>query len=277
MVTVPPTCVSGLYFGEIVHRRLRPVSHTFRYRVCGLLVDLDEVADLDRRLRLFSYNRPNLFGFYDRDLGPRDGSSLRHWIDRHLSAVGIDPMGGSVRVLCFPRLFGYVFNPLAIWFCYDSSGRLVALLLEVSNLTRESHSYLLRVAPEDGGTVISASFDKTFYVSGFIDMAARYECRVLEPGTRVAVGIRELEHFNETLLATWSGRRVPLTDRSLLRAFVSFPLMTFKVSAAIYWQAIRLMSKGVPHYAHVSAPAGELTYAGFARRAFTPAEDPAAP
>jgi len=250
----------------VVHRRLRPVIHSFRYQVCGLLVDLDEVAELDHRLALFSFNRPNVFGFCERDHGPRDGSSLRTWIDQHLYRTGIDLSGGSVQVLCFPRVFGYVFNPLAIWFCYHGDGRLAALLLQVSNLAHQTHSYLLSVAPGGAGPWITASFAKEFYVSGFVGMDARYECRVLEPGDRMDVAIREFERCDPTLIATWSGRRIPLTDMSLLYALSRFPLMTFKISAAIYWQALRLIRKGAPRYPMTSAPHLELTYAGAAER-----------
>jgi DUF1365 family protein len=267
MVTGPaPPLTSCLYFGHIVHHRLQPVTHTFRYQVCGLLIDLDELAGLDKRLRLFSCNRPNLFGFSEYDHGPHDGSSLRHWIDWHLAAIGIDLAGGAVRVLCFPRHFGYVFNPLAVWFCYDQSGGLVALLLEVTNLEHESHSYLLSVAQGSRGQWISASFDKKFHVSDFVEMDAKYECRLLEPGDQIAVAIREFEHSVETLIATWNGRHVPLTDRSLLYTLARFPLMTMRISAAIHWQGLRLIGKGVPRHAHVSAPPLELTYAGSAHR-----------
>ena len=271
------TGASCLYFGHVVHQRLRPVAHSFRYPVCGLLVDLDELAELDQRLAFFSFNRPNVFGFCDRDHGPRDGSPLRAWIDRHLAEVGIDVSEGAVRMLCFPRLFGYVFNPLTVWYCYHRSGRLAALVLEVSNMAHQSHSYLLSVDSGHGDGWISASFAKQFYVSGFIGMDARYEVRVLDPGDRMGVAVREFEHADETLIAAWDGRRVALTDASLLYTLARFPLMTFKISAAIYWQALRLISKKVPLYPQDTAPHLELTYAGAAHHDVRQAADPAVP
>src|SRR4029453_8057216 len=185
MVIEPgPSGASCLYFGHVVHERLRPATHRFRYQVCGLLVDLDELCSLDRRLALFSVNRPNVFGFRERDHGPRDGSSLRPWFGRHLSRIGVDASDGPVRVLCFPRLFGHVFNPLTVWFCHRRNGEVAALVLEVSNMIHESHCYMLSVDSSRDGW-LSASFDKRFYVSGFVGMDARYECRVLDPGERM--------------------------------------------------------------------------------------------
>jgi uncharacterized protein len=275
--TAPPA--SGLYFGRIVHRRRRPVEHGFAYDVCGLLVDLDELPELDRRLRLFSWNRPNVFAFNHRDHGPRNGSSLKDWVARHLAAVGIDLDGGRVLVLCFPRLFGYVFNPLSVWFCYRPDGSLAALVLEVSNMAHESHSYLLSAGPSDNGRWLSARFAKVFHVSDFVSMDAEYCCRILAPGERVCMQIRELEHADETLVAVWRGRRVPLTDATLLYALARFPLMTFKVWTAIYWEGWRLVRKGVPRYPRSEALARELTYAGWARAEprIPRAADPATP
>jgi DUF1365 family protein len=266
-MVIPPRLpgASCLYFGQVVHERLRPVTHRFRYQVCGLLVDLDELCSLDRRLALFSVNRPNVFGFCERDHGPRDGSPLRPWIERHLSRIGVDASHGPVRVLCFPRLFGHVFNPLTVWFCHQRNGDVAALVLEVSNMTHESHCYMLSVDSERDGW-LSASFDKRFYVSGFIGMDARYECRVLDPGDRMCVRVCEFERGDETLRAAWHGRRVPLTDASLLYTLVRFPLMTFKISAAIYWQALRLIGKGVPIYRKDAASPVEPTYVGTAAR-----------
>jgi len=272
MVTRPRTRgASCLYFGHVVHQRSRPVTHRFRYQVCGLFVDLDELSDLDRRLALFSVNRPNVFGFCERDHGPRDGSSLRTWIERHLSRAGIDVSDGPVRLLCFPRVFGYVFNPLTVWFCHRRSGEVAALVLEVSNMARETDSYVLAVDAEGEAGVFSASFDKRFYVSAFIGMDARYEVRVGTPGDRMSVTVREFEHGDETLRAAWYGRWVPLTDASLFLTLVRFPLMTVKISAAIYWQALRLLGKGVPVHQKEAASPFEPSYAGTARRERQPA------
>ena len=257
---------SCLYFGRVSHQRVRPVAHRFQYDVCGLLADLDELGELDRRLALFSFNRWNVFSFFDRDHGPRDGSPLRPWIDRHLSAIGIDLAGGPVRVLCFPRLFGFVFNPLIVWFCYHRDGRLLAMLLEVSNMARESHGYLLSVPGGSSGGTLSASFSKQFHVSAFIGMDARYHCDVIEPGASIGALIREFEQGRETLIASWTGRRHPLTERNMVYALARYPLMTFKIVAAIYWQGWRLVRKGVPRHDRSATPAVEVTHAGSAQR-----------
>ena len=177
--------VSCIYFGRVVHRRTRPVEHRFHYRVWSLFADLDELPALAVRLPMFSINRSNVFSFFERDHGPRDGSPLRPWIERHLRTAGVDASGGPVRILCFPRLFGYVFNPLSVWFCHDRSGRLVAVLLQVSNLSGNWHNYLFS-ADQPGGRP-SACFEKRFSVSAFTSMNARYECSVEQPHERFEV------------------------------------------------------------------------------------------
>ena len=236
---------SCLYHARVMHKRLRPFVHRFDYRVFTLLLDIDELPDLDRRLRGFSYNRANLLSFWDRDHGPRDGTPLRPWIEGHLAHAGIDIAGGPVRLLCFPRLLGYVFNPLSIWFCSHPTQGLQAILYEVRNTFGESHSYLIPVAADqrDGRPIVQAC-DKRFYVSPFIEMESDYRFRLREPDERLSVLIRQAVRDGEILLATMTGRRVPLTATSLLRAAIAFPLMTQKVIVAIHWQALRLWLKG---------------------------------
>ena len=123
-----------------MHRRLRPRLHRFKYRVFAALFDLDELPDLDRRLRLFAWNRWSLFSFHDRDHGP-SGSDLRGWLDGLLAGAGIAP-GGPKRVLCYPRILGHVFNPLSVWFCDDAAGALKAIIYEVHNTYDEGHAYV---------------------------------------------------------------------------------------------------------------------------------------
>jgi DUF1365 family protein len=236
---------SALYFGEVMHKRLRPFVHAFRYRVFSLYIDLGELEACDRALRLFSHNRWNLVSFHDRDHGPRDGTALRPWIDSQLAAAGIELAGGAVRLLCFPRILGYVFSPLSIWFCHHADGRLLAVLYEVRNTFGGKHGYLVPVAAEQsGGGAVTQSADKHFYVSPFIAMESRYHFRLAVPAERLAVAIRQEVPQGGQLIARQTGRRRPLSDAGLLRAFVAYPLMTAKVIGAIHWQALRLWFRG---------------------------------
>jgi hypothetical protein len=237
-----------LYFGEVMHRRVRPVAHEFRYRVATLCVDLDEIDALSRRLRLFSRNRFNLFGFDDRDHG--DGGDLRAWAERQLAAAGIAARGGRIRVLCFPRLLGYVFNPLTLYFCHEPGGALRAVIYEVHNTFGERHAYALPVSGEGVAPhAIVQRAEKGFYVSPFVPMAAEYRFRLRPPGERFALAIREHDAAGDILHATLHGRRVPLSDAALLRACLAYPALTMKVIGAIHWQALRLWLKGVPFHA----------------------------
>lgn len=252
---------SCLYFGRVMHKRLRPFRHRLDYRVFSLYLDLDELPALARRLRLFSHNRWNLFAFQDRDHGARDGAPLRAWIDGRLAEAGIDLEGGAVRLLCFPRVLGYVFNPLTIWFCHHRSGRLAAVLYEVRNTFGEKHGYLIPVDPARApGAPILQSCDKAFYVSPFIAMTATYHFRLAEPDERLAVLIRQWTPEGELLIASQTGQRRPLTDARLAGAFFAYPLMTLKVIGAIHWHALKLWRKGAKIVPRPAPPARAVSH-----------------
>ena len=175
-----------VYFGEVMHRRLGAVRHRFTYRVFSVLLDLDRLETLGRRLKLFSYNRVNIFSFQDRDHGARDGSPLRPWVERHLSAAGLGHLrGGRIRLLCFPRLWGYVFNPLSVFFCEAPDGTLAAILYEVSNTFGERHCYLEPVNPSAAG-VIEQGCAKRFYV--FESIAEEFTRRVADFTRSLKIG-----------------------------------------------------------------------------------------
>lgn len=249
---------SGLYVGTVVHRRLKPVRHRLSYRVFSLLADLDELPELDRRFRLFSHNGFSLFGFRDRDFAARDGRPLRQWAAENLERAGIEA-DGPVRLLCFPRVLGFVFNPLSVWFCHRRDGSLAAIIHEVSNTFGQRHSYLIPAAPGPDG-IVRQSCDKRFYVSPFMEMATSYQFRILPPGERVAVAIHQTDAQGAVLHASLSARRVELSDAALASQWLRHPLMTVKVVAGIHWEALHLWRKGLGLQPRPEPPAEPVTF-----------------
>jgi len=250
---------SCLYVGEVMHRRARP-HHRLRYRVFSLLIDLDELPALDRRLRWFSHNRFNLLSFHDRDHGRRDGTPPRAWVDAALAANGIET-GGRIALLCFPRLWGYVFNPLSVFFCHARSGALSAILYEVRNTFGDKHGYLIEVPRDrEPGATIDQACAKGFYVSPFLPLAGEYRFRLKPPGERLAIQIRHLIDGAQALLATHTARRETLSDTSILRNVIRHPLMTVKVIAGIHWEALSLWLKRAGFHRRPEPPAHDVTF-----------------
>jgi DUF1365 family protein len=239
-----PTSASAIYDGWVMHRRLSPRHHAFRYRVFALLLDLDELRSLSR-LRLFSWNSLGVTSFQNSDHG--DGRDLRTWLDSLLAREGILARG-PMRVLCYPRLLGYVFNPLSVWFCHDDEGELAGIVYEVHNTLGERHAYALRV--EGKNNLIHQACQKDFYVSPFLSSDCHYRFRIRPPQDDVLIAINETEAGQPVLTATFAGKRRPLSDASLLMMLLQHPLMTLKVIAAIHFEALRLMLKGVKRHAH---------------------------
>jgi DUF1365 family protein len=259
---------SALYVGAVMHQRLRPARHRLRYRMFSLLVDLDELPALARRLRLFSLDRFNVFSVHQGDHG--DGASgseggLRGWVERQLRGAGL-ASGGAVRLLTMPRILGHAFNPLSVYFCDRPDGTLQALIYEVNNTFGERHSYLIAVEPAprgDDALVVVQRCAKEFRVSPFLPLDLRYEFRVEPPGRdRPALSVAVTAHDDVGALvhARFDAQRRPLDDGALARAFFSHPLLTLKVVAAIHWEALRLWLKGVRlQPAPAAAPAGPVT------------------
>ena len=256
----PSTAAAALYTGEVMHARLKPMGHRFSYRVLSLLIDLDRLKDADRQSRLFGVNRAALYSFHEKDHGSRDGSSLRDYVRARGREQGVDLEGGQILLLCYPRLLGYTFNPLSVYFCTDAAGTLALLIYEVRNTFGAIHSYVLPVtASQTSDAGVRQEQDKLFYVSPFIEMAMRYRFRVTPPGDAVKIRILETDREGPLLAATFHGVRHGLTSRALLKSFASLPLVTFKIVAAIHWEALRLWLKGaklVPRATHETAQAG---------------------
>lgn len=245
---------SCLYAGVVMHRRFKPRAHRLRYRVFWSLFNLDELPHLPERLRLFSIDRFNLFGFYTKDHGDGSARPLRQQVESYLTEAGIDLDGGAIHLLCMPRLLGFVFNPLSVYYCHDRAGALKAVLYEVHNTFGQRHSYLIPV-DMDTGEALEQRCLKAFYVSPFMDMDIAYRFRVQAPGERIALFIESADAQGPVLIASLAGTRRPLTDAALLRAFLAFPLMTLKVVAGIHWEALKLWLKGLRLKPRPPAPA----------------------
>lgn len=252
-----------LYPSRVMHLRQYPVRYRFFYRVFYLLLDIDRLAESAARLRFFSYNRWNLLGFHDRDHGSHDGQPLRPWLERLLRGQGVELEGGRIRLLCMPRIVGYVFNPISIFYCEHRDGALRAILCEVHNTFGERHCYLLsrRGAPMDYSDPHHKA--KLFHVSPLIGMGGEYRFRFSAPGEQFRILIRLFQqHAGQArmLVATsLDGERQSLSDRALLRQLARMPLMTFKVAAAIHWQALKIWLRGASFFRKPAPPVQELS------------------
>ena len=238
---------SALYRGAVSHRRLRPRVHHLNYRVFWLLVDLDEVDGLDRRLRLFSRNRFNLLSFHDRDHGDGSGAGLRRHIEALLRRAGLDLEGGPIRLLTMPRVLGYVFNPISLYYCHHADHRLAAMVYEVTSTFGIRHAYVIPVPLEDQTTgLIRQGAAKALYVSPFMGMEMDYEFRGHAPGPRLDLTIDGIDAEGVLITASVAAERRELTDWNLLGAVAAMPFLTLKVMTAIHWEALKLWIKRVP-------------------------------
>ena len=248
---------SAIYEGTTTHVRRKPFEHRLQYGLFSLLVDLDELDEL-ARMPFFSHNRTNLVSFFDQDHGARDGGDLREWITAKLETSGVDGTPGRIRLLCLPRIAGYEFNPLTVWFVDDAAGAPRWILYEIHNTFGEAHSHLVEVDESDDHR---HGFRKEFFVSPFFDVEGGYRVRISQPGERISVAITYEVEDETVFTATLAGRRVPLTSKSLLGATVRYPLITFKIMAAIHWEAAKLWVKGARYRKRPAAPVDEVSVA----------------
>ena len=233
---------SCLFDGEVVHVRHAPVRHRLAYRLFMGLFDLDELPDLASRCRLFGYNSAGLFSFQDRDHGDGSGHSLRPQVEQVLSQAGIDPPGGPIRLLCMPRLLGYVFNPLSMYFCFDHCGQIGAIVHEVNNTFGERHFYALPAKTEMDGQV-RQDCAKLFRVSPFLPLDMDYRFAIEPPADKTSVHIVVERDGTEMLSAWFKGNRIRFSSATLLGLLMRHPLMTLKVVAGIHWEALSIWRK----------------------------------
>ena len=234
---------SCIYNGTVVHKRYKPKEHFFKYSVFSLLLDLSELEILNDKISFFSFNKFNLISFFEKDHGNRDGSSLVGWVKNNLEENKISIENIKIKLLCYPRIFGYVFNPLSIFFVYDQNEKLVSILYEVKNTFGEQHTYVFKIDNENN--LIQNTCSKKFHVSPFIDMDCNYFFRILKPGERLSVVIDQYDQIGKILYASQDGKKADLTGTELIKSYLKHPLMTFKIISAIHFEAFKLWIKGI--------------------------------
>ena len=234
---------SCIYIGSVIHKRFKPKKHFFKYSVFSLFLDLDEINELDKQIPFFSYNKFNILSFFDKDHGYRDGSSIKDWLIHVLQKKNISTINIKIKILCYPRIFGYVFNPLSIFFIYDADSNPIAILYEVKNTFGEQHTYVFKIDIKN--KQILNNCKKKFYVSPFMDLESKYFFKVLIPNERLSVIIDQRDKEGKLLFASQDGERVKLSSKNLLKSYLKHPLMTLKIISAIHYEALKLWIKGI--------------------------------
>ena len=233
---------SCIYNGVVTHQRFKPVKHTLKYKTFSLLIDLDELELLRNKISIFSLNEFNVFSFYNKDHGLRDGSFLKDWVIENLRKFNISSQITKVKLLCYPRIFGYVFNPLSIFYCYEKEN-LRAIFYEVKNTFNEQHTYIFKVTKDSN--LIQNNCSKKFHVSPFIEMNCNYFFRLLKPGNKISVIIDQYDSEDKILYASQDGFRSDFNTKHLIKSYLKHPIMTFKIILAIHFEAFKLWAKGI--------------------------------
>jgi len=234
---------SSIYNGTVIHKRFKPKTHYFKYSVFSLLIDLSELDYLSKKIKIFSHNKFNLVSFYEKDHGNRDGSSLILWVKKNLKDNNIDFENVKIKLLCYPRILGYVFNPLSVFYIYNVDEKLICILYEVKNTFGEQHTYIFKV--DNDQNLYQHSCSKKFHVSPFIEMNCKYFFRLLKPGEKISVIIDQYQTDEKILYASQDGKRADFNTKELIKSYVKHPFMTFKIILAIHFEAFKLWVKGI--------------------------------
>lgn len=244
--------------GRTTHVRFKPFERRFAYRLAQIRVDIDRLPAIASGLGLFAYNRFNLFSFHDRDHGDRSGAPLRAWAEATFARAGIDLAGGRIELQCFPRMLGFVFNPLSLYFGHGPDGALRGVIYEVNNTFGETHAYVARA---DGDAIHDHETAKIFHVSPLMAVEGDYRFRIAAPDGSLHLSIENRVAGERRHLATLVTRARPLTDRWLMGVFFGLPLSTLQVVIGIHWQALKIWMRGATYRAKPAPPEESVSLA----------------
>lgn len=242
---------SRLYECVVMHRRLLPKRHEFVYRIFLFLLDLDELPEIERRIPFFSVNSPNLYSLSKDDYFQFHSRGIRKNLETFLATQKFTTPVGRIQLLTLPRLLGYTFNPVSIFFCFDSEDRPLVSVIQVGNTFGELKPFLVPVTPE-GGFRLRAP--KNYYVSPFSELDLDFDFRFETPGDRLRVHIDDWRGDERVLVSSLTGASVPLDAGNLARLSLKYPLVTLKVIFLIHWEALRLWLKKIPFRMKESEP-----------------------
>ena len=253
---------SKLFSNTVIHQRLLPFKYKFKYSLISFYVDYDELKSLDTSISFFSYNKFNIFSFNEKDHGYRDHRPLKQFVTDILSKNSIKHDNLKFSVLCFPRILGYVFNPLSVIFCFEQDS-LIAILYEVKNTSNEQHTYCFTNKNSSIKTIYQHHCKKKFYVSPFIKMDYYYKFSIQTPSNKLSLLIEQFNAKGEKVFfASQIGKRTYFTSATILKSFFKNPLMTFKVIFGIHYQAFRILFKGGKYYSRNKKPIDSISFEG---------------
>lgn len=251
----PPEAAAMLYLGQVMHARMKPKVHRFTYSVYALVIDIARLGECSTASAIFSVNRFNLLSFHERDHGSGDGRPLKDHVFKMLLDAGVKQQVKRVLLMCYPRVLGFTFNPIAVYFCYGETDELVAVIYEVRNTFGDMHTYVAPLrANELSEAGVRQERQKLFHVSPFMDMGMHYRFRLRPPMDDLAVRILETDQTGPILAATFVGQRKDLTTASVADAFLRIPLVTLKVVGGIHWEAMKLWFKGIRFFGRPPPP-----------------------
>ena len=253
---------SLFYLTKIIHKRLKPFNHKFQYTSLTMCLDYDEIKKISKNVKIFSYNKFNIFSFYDEDHGYRDKRTLEEFVKNFLTKHEIHYKNLKIKILCFPRILGYVFNPLSVIYCYNDEN-LISIFYEVKNTSNEQHTYFFASKEVKNKKEYKHQCNKSFYVSPFIEMKGVYKFTNSISDEKLSIIIDLFSEKNEKIFtASQFGNKVPLCSMTLIKQLIFNPLVTFKVIFAILYEALIIFIKGGKYYSREKKIIDSITYEG---------------